>query len=106
MSCITHDPNFASTFAFALSAGLQPILHRLDAINARLDGVEARQCNAGCAEDDDILTPPRRGANAPPATAPTTVAALHMLSVAHLTELETYYGLPHTDTQPACLNNT
>jgi hypothetical protein len=76
------------------ATGLQPILQRLDAI-------EARQRNSGCADDADVLIPPRCGANAPPATAPTTVAALNSLSPAHLTQLETYYGLPHTDTLPA-----
>jgi hypothetical protein len=74
-----------------MTTALQPILVRISAI-------EAKQHNAHSYEDNDVLIPPMQGDQPPPAEAPTTVAALYALSAASLNQLETYYGLPHTDT--------
>jgi len=70
---------------------------RFTQIDQRFTQIERRLGNATANRDSDDIEPPQVGDIPPPGNFPTTIAALQRLEVGELlTNMENYYGLPHT----------
>lgn len=72
------------------------IENALAPIKTLLGAIETRQQNASSCQDEDAITPPKHGPHPPPNCAPLTIRALQDMPAASLTDMENYYGLPHT----------